>query len=182
MLQAKRLNVLPSLRGGRDQRHGDTCPEGHFRYSGIPYPIPVTCVRGDNYEIRSRFLGGCFPVDDIRRRLHLGRAGKKVRQVEDDVIAALDKLIEDIEKNQQQSSSSGGGAGGGDVRAVDRELEHVELQSRTQAVDGEVAGREMAGGDARARLTARGGALSSEEAVAYLSAEAERVLGAAESD
>ncbi|HUY90054.1 MAG TPA: hypothetical protein VMV10_15060 [Pirellulales bacterium] len=55
-------------------------------------------------------------MNDIRRRLHLGRAGKKVRQVEDDVIAALDKLIEDIEKNQQQSSSSGGAGGSGSAQ------------------------------------------------------------------
>jgi len=51
-------------------------------------------------------------MNDVRRRLYLGRAGKKVRKVEDDVIAALDKLIEDMEKQQQQSNSSGGGSGG----------------------------------------------------------------------
>lgn len=50
-------------------------------------------------------------MDDIRRRLELGRAGKKVRKIEDDVIASLDKLIEDME-NQQQQQSGGGGAGG----------------------------------------------------------------------
>lgn len=55
-------------------------------------------------------------MNDIRRRLYLGRAGKKVRKVEDDVIAALDKLIEEMEKNQQQSSSSGGGSGGGSAQ------------------------------------------------------------------
>lgn len=51
-------------------------------------------------------------MNDIRRRLGLGRAGKKVRKVEDDVIAALDKLIEDMEKKQQQSSSSSSGSAG----------------------------------------------------------------------
>lgn len=51
-------------------------------------------------------------MNDVRRRLGLGRAGKKVRQVEDDVIAALDKLIEDMEKKQQQSSSSSSGSAG----------------------------------------------------------------------
>ncbi|HET6884538.1 MAG TPA: hypothetical protein VFI31_30570 [Pirellulales bacterium] len=51
-------------------------------------------------------------MQDVRRRLGLGRAGKKVRQVEDDVIAALDKLIKEMEDRQQQQSqnSSGGGA------------------------------------------------------------------------
>lgn len=51
-------------------------------------------------------------MSDIRRRLGLGRAGKKVRKVEDDVIAALDKLIDEMEKQQQQSSSSSAGSSG----------------------------------------------------------------------
>jgi hypothetical protein len=55
-------------------------------------------------------------MDDIRRRLELGRAGKKVRKLEDDVIASLDKLIEEKEQQQQQqqqqqqSNPSGGRA------------------------------------------------------------------------
>jgi hypothetical protein len=49
-------------------------------------------------------------MDDIERRLDLGRAGPKVRKVEDGVIESLDKLIKKIEDQQkQQSSSSGGG-------------------------------------------------------------------------
>jgi hypothetical protein len=48
-------------------------------------------------------------MEDIRRRLALGRAGKKVREVEDDVIAALDKLIKEQEDRQQQSQNSAGG-------------------------------------------------------------------------
>ncbi len=51
-------------------------------------------------------------MDDIRRRLDLGRAGKKVRQVEDGVIASLDKLIEEIEKQQQQAAAAAARAGG----------------------------------------------------------------------
>ncbi len=50
-------------------------------------------------------------MDDIRRRLDLGRAGQKVRKVEDGVIASLDKLIEELEKQQQQQQSSGSGGG-----------------------------------------------------------------------
>jgi hypothetical protein len=51
-------------------------------------------------------------MEDVRRRLALARAGKKTRQVEDEVIAALDKLIKELEDRQQQQSqsSSGGGA------------------------------------------------------------------------
>ncbi|HBO42930.1 MAG TPA: hypothetical protein DD670_03145 [Planctomycetaceae bacterium] len=43
---------------------------------------------------------------DIERRLDLGRAGEKVRRIEDGVIESLDKMIEELEKQQQES---GGG-------------------------------------------------------------------------
>lgn len=48
-------------------------------------------------------------MDDIRRRLDLGRAGKKVQKVERGVIESLDKLIKKLEQQQQQSSSGGTG-------------------------------------------------------------------------
>ena len=51
-------------------------------------------------------------MDDIQRRLDLARAGKRVRREEDDVIAKLDKMIEELEKQQQQSSGGGTGQGG----------------------------------------------------------------------
>lgn len=51
-------------------------------------------------------------MDDIERRLGLGRAGKKVRQQEDDVIAKLDKMIEELEKQLQQQQQAAGKAGG----------------------------------------------------------------------
>ena len=54
-------------------------------------------------------------MDDVRRRLDLGRAGPKVRQVEDGVIASLDKLIEQLEK-QQQAAAAAAAAGGGTLR------------------------------------------------------------------
>jgi hypothetical protein len=60
----------------------------------------------DSLDEIARLMG------DIRRRLNFGRAGTKVRKQEDDVIAKLDKMIEELEKQQQQqqsSSSSGGG-------------------------------------------------------------------------
>lgn len=51
---------------------------------------------------------------DIERRLDLGRAGKRVRTQEDDVVAKLDKMIEDLEKQmqQQQQQAQGGQSGG----------------------------------------------------------------------
>jgi len=71
-------------------------------------------------------------MDDIERRLGFGRAGKRVRKEEDDVIAKLDKMIEELEKQAQQQSSAssrggkqpsqpmqdsmpGGGSGPGEV-------------------------------------------------------------------
>ena len=48
-------------------------------------------------------------MDDIRRRLDLGRTGPKVRKVEDGVIESLDKLIKQIEDQQQQQQQSSGG-------------------------------------------------------------------------
>jgi len=46
-------------------------------------------------------------MQDIERRLDLGRAGPKVRSVEDGVVKSLDKLIEKMEKQQQQQSAAG---------------------------------------------------------------------------
>jgi hypothetical protein len=47
-------------------------------------------------------------MDDIRRRLDLGRAGEKVQKVERGVIESLDKLIKKLEQQQQQQQSSSG--------------------------------------------------------------------------
>lgn len=41
-------------------------------------------------------------MNDVRRRLDLGRAGKKVRLRQDGIIESLDKLIKKIEEQQQQ--------------------------------------------------------------------------------
>lgn len=48
-------------------------------------------------------------MDDIRRRLDLGRAGKKVRDEEDAVIAKLEKMIEEMEQQQQQQQQQQSG-------------------------------------------------------------------------
>ena len=40
-------------------------------------------------------------MDDVRRRLDLGRAGKKVRKRQDGIIESLDKLIKKLEEQQQ---------------------------------------------------------------------------------
>jgi hypothetical protein len=62
-------------------------------------------------------------MGDIHRRLELGRAGPKVRNVQKGVIESLDKIIEKLEKQQQQCNNSGGGS-----------------QSRTPMQDSQIAG------------------------------------------
>jgi hypothetical protein len=54
-------------------------------------------------------------MNDVTRRLDFGRPGKKTQDVENGVIASLDKIIEELEKQRQgQGSGSGGdGQGGG---------------------------------------------------------------------
>ena len=46
-------------------------------------------------------------MDDIRRRLDLGRAGPKVRKEEDGVIKSLDKMIKKLEEQQRESQAGG---------------------------------------------------------------------------
>lgn len=41
-------------------------------------------------------------MEDVERRLDLGRAGKRVRKIEDGIVESLDKMIEELEKQQQQ--------------------------------------------------------------------------------
>ncbi len=47
-------------------------------------------------------------MEDIQRRLDLGRAGPKVREIQDGVVKSLDKLIEELESAQQQQQASMG--------------------------------------------------------------------------
>jgi hypothetical protein len=41
-------------------------------------------------------------MNDVQRRLDLGRAGKRVRDQEDEIVSKLDKMIEQIEQQMQQ--------------------------------------------------------------------------------
>ncbi len=50
-------------------------------------------------------------MDDIRRRLGLGRGDQKVRGVEDGVIKSLDKLIKQLEDQEKQGGGGAGAAG-----------------------------------------------------------------------
>lgn len=52
-------------------------------------------------------------MDDVERRLGLHRAGKVVRKEEDDVIAKLDKMIEEMEKAAAAAAAAAAGSSGG---------------------------------------------------------------------
>lgn len=52
-------------------------------------------------------------MSDVQRRLDLGRSDQKVQKQEDEVVALLDQLLEDMKNQQQQQQQSGGGQGGG---------------------------------------------------------------------
>jgi hypothetical protein len=77
-------------------------------------------------------------MDDIRRRLDLGRAGPKVRKIEDGVIESLDKLIKKIEEQQQQQQQSSSGSSN-------------NIRSTSPAPDSQIIG-----GKGRGEVTKRG--------------------------
>ncbi len=56
-------------------------------------------------------------MEDIRRRLDLGRAGPQVREVEDGVIKSLDKLIKELE-DQAAAAAAAAAQGGNNVVPV----------------------------------------------------------------
>ncbi len=70
-------------------------------------------------------------MEDIERRLRFSRAGTRVRQQEDDVIAKLDKMIEEKEKQQQQQQQSAS-AGQGGSRSTAPANDSVPLGGRGQ--------------------------------------------------
>jgi hypothetical protein len=77
-------------------------PQRYVSLAGLMYE-DLKALKDESLDHISR------QMDDIKRRLDLGRTGPKVRKVEDDVIAALDKLIEEMEKQQQQQQGGGSG-------------------------------------------------------------------------
>jgi len=52
-------------------------------------------------------------MSDVQRRLDLGKSGQPVQKREEEVIAALDKLLKDLEEQQQQQQQQNSGQSGG---------------------------------------------------------------------
>ncbi len=85
---------------------------------------------------------------DTERRLDLGHAGKKVRGVEDGIIASLDKLIEDMEKQQQSSSSSSSKMGPGGKQSSAPAPDSAPLQGKGPGnIDAKQIGHQANWGD-----------------------------------
>ena len=78
------------------------------RYSALAklMEADIKPLRTDSLDEIARLM------NDVRRRLELGRAGKTVRKKEDEVIAKLDKLIEKLEKQRQQQQQQSSGSQG----------------------------------------------------------------------
>ena len=76
------------------------------------YSVLAQLMRSDLAQIKDGSLDDISRrMNDIRRRLELGRANKRVTDVEREVIEMLDKLIKDEEDKQAQAQSSGSGGG-----------------------------------------------------------------------
>jgi hypothetical protein len=87
-------------------------------------------------------------MKDVTRRLAHGRAGRETRDVQDGVIASLDKLIEKIEEDQEkqdQSQGGGGGGGGSGQGGAGRPMEESRIAGGRGA--GEVQKRELGTGE-----------------------------------
>jgi len=88
---------------------------------GVPqrYQALATLMRADLERLTEDNLDHIGRrMKDVERRLDLGRANEKVGQVQDGIIASLDKLIEEMEEQQQQSSQSSGSPSG-EIRPAD---------------------------------------------------------------
>jgi hypothetical protein len=80
-------------------------------------------------------------MEDVRRRLALARAGKIVRDEEDEIVAKLDKMIEEMEKQQQQQQQQAGNAGGRQPSNPAQDSQAAQLRGKGE-VDPKNIGKE----------------------------------------
>jgi hypothetical protein len=80
------------------------------------YAVLARLMRSDLEQIKDGSLDDISRrMKDIERRLGLGRANKKVRDIEDEVVKMLDKLIEEEEK--KQAAAAAAAAAGGSIQS-----------------------------------------------------------------
>jgi hypothetical protein len=85
---------------------------------------------------------------DAGRRLELGRTGRGTRDVQDGVVASLDRLIDRLENEQQdddESDAAAGGGGGAGQGAAGRPMDDSRIAGARGA--GDVRSKELAPGD-----------------------------------
>jgi hypothetical protein len=83
---------------------------------GVParYTSVAKLMQPDLQALKDDSLDGIARrMSDVERRLDLGRGGEKVQKVEEDIVAALDKLIQKMEEEQKQSQKKSAGSGQG---------------------------------------------------------------------
>jgi hypothetical protein len=74
-------------------------------------------------------------MNDVRRRLELGEAGKTVQVVEKGVSDSLDKMIKKIEEQQKQQQSGSGGAAQGSAPMQDSQLPAMQAPGKVDPSD-----------------------------------------------
>jgi hypothetical protein len=75
------------------------------------YTMVAQLMRADLKDLQEDTLDHIARrMDDIHRRLDLGRAGPKVRKQEDGVVKSLDKLIKKLEDQEKQRQQAAGAA------------------------------------------------------------------------
>lgn len=74
-------------------------------------------------------------MNDVRRRLDLGQAGKTVQVVEKGVVDSLDSLIKKIEEQQQQQSGSGSGSAQSSTPMQDSQLPSLKAPGKVDQKD-----------------------------------------------
>lgn len=73
------------------------------------YATVARLLEADSQQLKADSLDEVARLmNDVRRRLDLGRTGKRVRAEEDEVIAKLDKMIKKLEEQQQQQQQQPG--------------------------------------------------------------------------
>lgn len=87
-------------------------------------------------------------MNDVRRRLDIGRAGKQVQVVEKGVVDSLDRIIKKLEQQQQQQSSKSGGSGQGSQPMQDSQLPSMRAPMK---VDQRPIGNQSGWGDLPAK-------------------------------
>ncbi|MEJ7590321.1 MAG: hypothetical protein WKF77_02135 [Planctomycetaceae bacterium] len=81
-------------------------------------------------------------MSDVQRRLDLGNSDDPVQKREDEVIAALDKLLEEMEKEKQKQQQSGDGQGQGQQNQPGKQGA-AQSAIKGSAADGEADRKEL---------------------------------------